>query len=102
MNYYFLIIISKTRPSINQSIDYFWINKDFLFFDENHIKVDNELYEFTYLIYTNEINCNDNNINLLKEDLIPVTNFFHETNIENIYFVKENYCNVINDIINEN
>lgn len=98
--YYNLIICSKEKPIINKNYDYIWINEDFMFLEEGKIKTLDSLYEYEYLIYTNKINADTSNIQILKENEVPVTNFFYQTSIETIYFITEdNFNEKLNDIL---
>ena len=100
--YYYLIIAASYNVSINNQLDAIFITEDFILIDENHLKYKNEIIEFEYLIYTNKLNITYKNKNiLLFENNIPVTNFYHQTTLENIYFITEdNLEQKINDIIN--
>lgn len=102
MQYFDLIIITKNKITIQLPIDYLLINDDFILLDEHHIKINQQIYEFNYLIYTADLQVKYENINILLEENIPVVNFFYQTSIENIYYInKDNYQEIINEIINE-
>ncbi len=102
MNYYDLIIITKRKIILNKTYDCFITNKDFKLIDEHHLIINNIEYEFNYLIYSYDINVTYNNLLLLDND-IPVTNFFYQTSLENIYYIhKENINEVINEILENN
>ncbi|MBQ4571445.1 MAG: hypothetical protein IJB21_07100 [Bacilli bacterium] len=100
--YYYLIIAASHNVSINNQLDALFITEDFIFIDDHHLKYKNEIIEFEYLIYTNKLNVTYNNKNiLLFENNIPITNFYHQTTLENIYYITEdNLEQKINDIIN--
>lgn len=100
--YYYLIIAASHNVSINSQLDALFITEDFIFIDDHHLKYKNEIIEFEYLIYTNKLNVTYNNKKiLLFENNIPITNFYHQTTLENIYYVTEdNLEQKINDIIN--
>lgn len=95
----YLLIITKNKPNIKYNIDYEYLNDNFILIDENHLKINNIIYEFTYLIYSKEINVNYDSMFLMMEDGLPITNYFHQTSVENIIFLKEE--NNLDDIINE-
>lgn len=102
MQYFDLIIITKHKIEIKLNLDYKLIFEDFSFIDEHHLKVNDTIFEFNYLIYTKDLNVyypSDNFI--LIEDDIPITNFFYQTSLEHIYYInKEDIVNIIIEIIN--
>lgn len=102
MNYYYLIIATKEKIKLNLSLDVLYINNDFIIVDDHHIKYEDKLIEFEYMIYSNLLKINYEKSNLiLLEDMQPITNFYHQTSIENIYFItEENTQSKILDIIN--
>ena len=100
MYYYLLIAISK-EITLKQQLDVLFIRNDFIFIDDHHIKYNNEIIEFEYLIYSNELNVTFEKKNMLMfENNIPITNFYHQSSLENIYYITEdNLEQKINDII---
>ena len=89
MYYYLLIAISK-EITLKQQLDVLFIRNDFIFIDDHHIKYNNEIIEFEYLIYSNELNVTFEKKNMLMfENNIPITNFYHQTSLENIYYITE-------------
>jgi hypothetical protein len=101
MTYNYLVIITLQEVKPIENMDILYLNNPFIFIDENHIQVNDEIIEFEYLIYSNKIDVNftDESM-LLMENNIPVTNFFYQTTKENIYFItEENLEEKINEII---
>lgn len=100
--YYYLVIATSNKVSINNQLDALFLKEDFILIDDHHLKYKNEIVEFEYLIYSNKSNITYNNENiLLFENNIPVTNFYYQTTLENIYFIiEDNLEQKINDIIN--
>lgn len=98
-NYLVIITLQKIKPITNMDILY--LNQAFKFIDDQHIQVNDEIIEFEYLIYSNKIDVNFNDENmLLTENNIPVTNYFYQTTKENIYYITEdNLEEKINEII---
>lgn len=102
MNYYDLIIITKSDIMIKKNYDYFITNQSFSLLDEHHLAINQTIYEFNYLIFSKEIEVEYPNNLILLENSIPVTNFYYQTSLENIYYInKENINHIINEIINE-
>ncbi len=100
MNYYDLIIITKEAVRLNQKYDCLITNRDFVLIDEHHLSIDHLEIEFNYLIYSKDIKVEYANNLLLLENMIPVTNFFYQTSLENIYYINnENINDIINEII---
>jgi hypothetical protein len=101
MNYFYLIIITKEQIKISSNLDLLYINDNFTLLDDHHILYNNETYEFEYLIYSNLIDVVYNKeYMILREDNIPITNFYYQTSIDNIYYITEdNLINKINEII---
>lgn len=101
MTYNYLVIITLQEVKPIENMDILYLNNPFIFIDENHIQVNDEIIEFEYLIYSNKIDVNftDESM-LLMENNIPVTNFFYQTTKENIYYItEENLEEKINEII---
>lgn len=98
-NYLVIITLQKIKPITNMDILY--LNQAFKFIDDQHIQVNDEIIEFEYLIYSNKIDVNFNDENmLLTENNFPVTNYFYQTTKENIYYITEdNLEKKINEII---
>lgn len=102
MNYYDLIIITKSEIIINKNYDCFITNQNFSLLDEHHLTINQTIYEFNYLIFSKEIEAKYPNNLILLENNIPVTNYYYQTSLENIYYIhKENINHIINEIINE-
>lgn len=101
MNYYYLIIITKEKVKLSFNLDVHFINNSFTLIDDHHLLYNDETYEFEYLIYSNKIDTKYQKENLLlKENNIPVTNFYYQTTLENIYYInEENLEQKINEII---
>lgn len=100
-NYYYTIIISNENPNIT-SLEYYYIKSDFTLIDDSHISIDNKLYEFTYLMYTKDINVIYQSKDILLENNIPVVNMFHQTTVENIFCLdRSNIEEQINIILEE-
>ncbi|MBR6517276.1 MAG: hypothetical protein IKT40_10620 [Bacilli bacterium] len=101
MTYNYLVIITLQEVKPIENMDILYLNNPFIFIDENHIQINDEIIEFEYLIYSNKIDVNftDESM-LLMENNIPVTNFFYQTTKENIYYItEENLEEKINEII---
>lgn len=101
MTYNYLVIITLQEVKPIENMDILYLNNPFIFIDENHIQVNDDIIEFEYLIYSNKIDVNftDESM-LLMENNIPVTNFFYQTTKENIYYItEENLEEKINEII---
>ena len=101
MTYNYLVIITLQEVKPIENMDILYLNNPFIFIDENHIQVNDQIIEFEYLIYSNKIDVNftDESM-LLIENNIPVTNFFYQTTKENIYYItEENLEEKINEII---
>jgi hypothetical protein len=95
----YLLIITKEKINIPSSIEYLHIDCDFTFIDDATIKIDNDIYSFTYLIYSNKINVTyPASEIMILENGIPLTNWLYQTSIENIYYLTENN---LQDKINE-
>lgn len=62
--------------------------------------INNEIITFDYLIFTDILLVNNiKEIGVLTENKVPVTNYFKQTSIENIYYCKnENINDIINDL----
>ena len=88
MTYNYLVIITLQEVKPIENMDILYLNNPFIFIDENHIQVNDEIIEFEYLIYSNKIDIifTDESM-LLMENNIPVTNFFYQTTKENIYYM---------------
>lgn len=101
MNYYYLIIITNESIKLDKNIDVLYLNDECTLIDDHHINYQDKVYEFEYLIYSNKANLNFiNNHLLLKENNIPITNFYHQTSLEHIYYITEdNLKQKIIDII---
>lgn len=103
MEYYNLLIFTKNKLQLSSNYDHLILSDDFTFIDESHILVNDKTLEFTYLIYSNEFSVNyPTNSFILMEDNIPVTNFLHQTTLENIYYINNDSVESILEIINEN
>ena len=100
--YYYLIIATSHKVSMNKQLDALFITKNFILIDDHHLKWNNAIIEFEYLIYSNKLAVTFQKENiLLLENNIPVTNFYYQTTLENIYFITEDDLEQkINDIIN--
>ena len=100
--YYYLIIATLNKISLNKQLDALFINNDFTLIDDHHLLYNNEIIEFEYLIYSNKLNVTYQKPNMLIfEHNIPITNFYYQTSLENIYFITEdNLEQKILDIIN--
>ena len=104
MNYFYLIIVTKEKVQLDYNLDVFYINNKCTLIDDHHINYQNEIFEFEYLIYTNkaELSFKDNNL-IIKENNIPITNFYFQTSLEHIYYITEDNLNkkIIDIIENE-
>lgn len=100
--YYYLIIATKEKVNLELNLDVMYINDDFTLVDDHHIKYQNKIIEFEYLIYSSNLTINYDNSNLLLfENNIPITNFYFQTSLENIYYITENDLkNKLLEIIN--
>lgn len=85
--HYELIIISKNKIKNCTSLN---INETVTLIDDCHLMYNNEEISFDYLIYSDIfLVLNQKLIGILTESKIPVTNFYKQTSVENIYFCKE-------------
>lgn len=100
--YYYLLIATKEKLNLDSSLDVLYINDNFTLIDDHHLKYGDQIFEFEYLIYSNNLIVTYQKPNLLlMENNIPITNYYYQTSIENIYYVTEqNLKNKILDIIN--
>lgn len=90
-----IIILSELYNSTQENV--FIIKEQVVLEDDNHLILNNDIYIFDYLIFTNPKQIsNFDKTNILYEDGIPITNCFYQTTYENIYFVKNS---LINDAI---
>lgn len=78
----------------------FLLQKQCKIIDDAHLEVDNHIYSFDYLIFDDpKLIQNFNEINFLVENNLPVTNFFLQTSIENIYFTENKIEEALNNIL---
>ena len=99
MKYFYLIIITKEKVNLDESLDVLLINESCLLVDDKHIKYNNDIYEFEYLIYSNMVDIKNSFV--ILENGIPITNYYHQTSLDHIYYINEdNLQETINDIIN--
>jgi hypothetical protein len=99
MKYYYLIIITKGKVNLDENLDVLLINESCELVDDKHIKYNNDIYEFEYLIYSNLVDIK--NTFVVCENEIPITNYYHQTSLDHIYYINEdNLQETINDIIN--
>ena len=100
--YFYLIIATKEKVNLELNLDVMYINDEFTLVDDHHIKYQNKIIEFEYLIYSSNLTINYDNSNLLLfENNIPITNFYFQTSLENIYYITENDLkNKLLEIIN--
>lgn len=100
--YYYLIIATKEKLILDLQLDVVYINDNFTLIDDHHLKCGDQIYEFEYLIYSNDLIITYLKPNhLLMENNIPITNYYYQTSIENIYYVTiKNLENKILDILN--
>lgn len=90
MNYYYLIIITKETINIDKNLDVLYLNDECTLIDDHHINYQDKVYEFEYLIYSNKLNLKFLNDNLIiKENNIPITNFYYQTSLEHIFYITE-------------
>ena len=80
-----IIILSNSYTTNEENI--LVLNSAVTLVDDMHILVDDTTYSFDYLVFTDVSKIlNFKSTNILHEDGIPVTNFFHQTTYENIYY----------------
>ncbi len=95
-NFYNIIILSKTF----QSKSYKVINEQIELINETLINHLNQDISFDYLIFDNTSLINNlNTSSIMCDGKIPITNFFHQTNLENIFF-GNNIEEIIDSIVN--
>ena len=97
-----IIIIDKNYNS--QLDDVIVINESVELIDEVTIMLSNkDIYNFDYLIFTSpSLITNFNETNILHDGGFPVTNYFHQTTYENIYYVTcDNIETALNNIFEE-
>lgn len=84
-----IIILDDQYQIINENI--LVINDNVELIDDVTIKLsNNDIYNFDYLIFSNpSFISNFRETNILHDAGIPVTNFFHQTTYENIYYSKD-------------
>lgn len=85
-----IIILSNIYTTNNEQI--YILNESVELIDDVTIKCQNDdIYTFDYLIFTNPNQItNFRETNILHEAGLPVTNYFHQTTYENIYFIDDN------------
>lgn len=102
MNYAYLIIITNEKIKLDNKLDVLYFNSSFSLIDDCHLQINNEIFEFEYLIYSSKVAVNYTAENyLMMENNIPITNFYYQTSKENIYYItEENLKEKIEEIIN--
>ena len=95
MSFFPIIVLSNKIYN-----DIFTITKPIYLKDSNTLLYNDEEISFDYLIFEDtSLITNLNNTQIMLENNIPITNFFNQTSIENIFFTS-NISLTINDIIN--
>ena len=80
-----IIILSNSYTTNDENI--LVLNDEVILDDDMHISAKDSTYSFDYLVFTDVTKIkNFKSTNILHEDGIPVTNFFHQTTYENIYY----------------
>ncbi len=98
-DFYPIIILSKDFKSDNKN--YLNINNSITLLNETTIEYNDIEISFDYLIFDNtSLIKNFLETNIIHENKIPITNFYHITSIENIFYTND-ILNTINDIENE-
>lgn len=87
-DYYPLIVLSPQPFAC--SMDYVCIANPVELLNDHQIKFQNQVIDFEYLVFTaSSLLSNFRETNILHEAGLPVTNYFLQTNFENIYFAEE-------------
>lgn len=87
-DYYQLIVL--TADSYSFPMNYVCISSPVELINDHQIKYQNQIIDFEYLIFTaTSLISNFRETNILHEAGLPVTNFFLQTNFENIYFAED-------------
>ncbi len=88
MLFYQFIILSKQDIELS-NLDYCQIKKAIVLVDENTLILNDQKINFNYLLFDDAMlisNLKDTKI--LTDRAIIVTNFFHATSVENIFYTK--------------
>ena len=86
-----IIIVSKTYKLTNEFIslkdEIKIIDSEVEIIDDAYLKHNGELINYDYLISDDYTLLNNiNNAHVLLDDLKPLTNFYQQTSIDNIYY----------------
>ena len=102
MEKYSQIIILSDSYNINEE-NILVLNEEVTLIDDMHISTKDCNYTFDYLIFTDVLKIkNFRSTNILHEDNVPVTNFFHQTTYENIYYpINGNINEALENIMEE-
>lgn len=100
-DFYQFIILSFENILI-ENVDYLQIESPVTLLNETTLLYQDKEISFDYLVFSNtNLISNFLETNILHENKLPITNFFHATSVENIYF-NQNVLQIINDIISDN
>ena len=90
MKEFYPIIILTCKKIVLLNSDYLIIHSPIELLDNYHIKYNEQIISFDYLIFDNIcLITNYLNSNILHENTMPITNFFHATSIENIFYSED-------------
>ena len=102
-NFYTLLIVTKGNYTPNENLDCLVIHDDFCFIDDKHIQVNNIIYEFNYLIFSDDVNFTfSNGAFMILENNKPIVNFERLTSVEGLYYCKpEEIAEIVQELEEE-
>ena len=104
MNDYFtLLIVTNKDIKIPEGLDAGIVHGDFCFIDDLHIQINNKIYEYNYLIFTDEFKYSFSDSHFFtEENNTPLVNYEKQTELEYIYYCKpEEIEEIIQEMLNE-
>lgn len=103
-NYYRLIILSSSYNNIPTNIETLIINEPIMLINDYLLELQsNTQISFDYLIFDDVSLINNfQKTNILHDDGFPVTNFFLQTSLENIFYCSSKRINEVITNITEN
>lgn len=98
-NFYTFILLTKMK--ISSSYDIIVFQDKVSYIDDHQIEYQGQRIHFDYLLFDNiSAFINYDTIPFLKEDAIPIVNFFKQTSISNMFYTND-LIHTIQDIQNE-
>lgn len=89
-------IIFISQRQITTKLPLIWINTTITFIDDYHLKTNDKLYQFDYLIIDDlSLILNITKLNILIDDDKLVTNCYFQTSLEHIYYLDNQDINII-------